>query len=193
MQRIAAPNTLKMGSAAACAPSCSGRRPAASTRPAGRRAMHVAAARKAPISEADLYVGMDPTPPAPPPKEGAPWYVAGPLGFAALIAVLRTAKAISRRRRAAGGSLEERNLRGTGVADDAYYSSEWTRCGAAPAAAAAVTASPPPCRRRAPGAPPPSPLIAPPSPAPSLTLCPPLPLPPRIVLLTVFSCRPLQS
>jgi len=47
------------------------------------------------MTEADLYMGVDMSPP-PRPAEGVPWYITVPAGFVALIAVLRTVKAIAR-------------------------------------------------------------------------------------------------
>lgn len=58
----------------------------------------VAEARKAQrMSEVDLYVQASPEPAAPQPAAGPPWYVAFPLGFAALIGGLRALKALRRR------------------------------------------------------------------------------------------------
>ena len=80
---------------ALCAPS--GR--AGRGRPA-RAALPVLAARKGnSMSEADMYFGVDPSPPAQPPTGGSPpWYIAVPAGFVATLAVLRTIGALSRRR-----------------------------------------------------------------------------------------------
>ena len=58
----------------------------------------VAQARGSPVSEADLYIGIDAGTAAPPPSSGLPWYIAAPAGFIAILAVFRTIGAISRRR-----------------------------------------------------------------------------------------------
>ena len=49
------------------------------------------------MSEVDLYVQASLEPAAPQPAAGPPWYVAFPLGFAALIGGLRALKALRRR------------------------------------------------------------------------------------------------
>jgi hypothetical protein len=95
-------------------------RRAAPAAPRRRAALRVAAAggRRA-VSEADLYVGVDP--PAPPP---APWYVTAPLGAAAALAALRLAGFLRRRARRAGGGgdgLDERGFRAPRVAEPGAF------------------------------------------------------------------------
>jgi len=66
----------------------------------GRRAesLTVVKAQKKPITEADLYMGVDTIPQPEPAPQGTPWYISVPVGFVAVIAVLRTIKALTRRR-----------------------------------------------------------------------------------------------
>jgi hypothetical protein len=80
----------------------------------------VVTARKNSVSEADLYIGIDPSSGnAPNPSSTTPWYITFPAGFVAILAALRTIGAWSRSR---NRSLEERGYKPNGGASEDSYS-----------------------------------------------------------------------
>jgi hypothetical protein len=80
----------------------------------------IATARKNAVSEADLYIGIDPSSgTSPTPTSTTPWYITFPGGFLAILALLRIIGAWSRSR---NRSLEERGYKPNGGASEDSYS-----------------------------------------------------------------------
>ncbi|KAG7674911.1 hypothetical protein Ndes2526B_g07754 [Nannochloris sp. 'desiccata'] len=83
-------------------------------------AVIVTARKQSPVSEADLYVSIDPSSATSPNQTStAPWYISFPAGFIAILALLRTIGAWSRSR---NRSLEERGYKPNGGASEDSYS-----------------------------------------------------------------------
>ena len=83
----------------------------------------VVSARKQnnPVTEADLYIGIDPSSAPSPDQNGSstPWYITVPAAFIAILALFRTIGTLSRKR---NRSLEDRGYKPNGGASEDSYS-----------------------------------------------------------------------